>query len=77
MLQTMSRALATACFKPEGLDSSDLSVFMENLDSFLNDEKSRAEHRIKTCESLLNDSNLTSPSIKDGNIFFIKTVYNF
>ncbi len=62
----MSRALATARFKADGLDSSDLSAIMENLDSFLTDEKSRAEHRIKTCESFLNDPNLTSQSIKDG-----------
>ncbi len=62
----MSRALATARFKAEGLDSSDLSAVMESLDAFLTDEKSRAENRIKTCESFLNDPNLTSQSIKDG-----------
>ena len=62
----MSRALATARFKPEDLDSEEASSFMENLDAFLAEEKTRAQQRIRTCEALVNDPNLTSSSVKDG-----------
>ena len=62
----MSHALATARFKPEDSDSTELSNLMESLDSFLSDEKGRAEQRIKTCESFLNNPGLTSASLKDG-----------
>ena len=62
----MSRALATARFKPEDLDSEEASSFMENLDAFLAEEKTRAQQRIRTCEALVNDPNLTSSSVKEG-----------
>ena len=65
----MSHALATARFKPEDSDSTELSNLMENLDSFLSDEKGRAEQRIKTCESFLNNPGLTSASLKDGKFY--------
>ena len=63
----MSRALATARFKPEDLEFGDLSTLMENLDVFLNEEKVRAQQRIRKCEALINDSNLNSLSIKEGD----------
>jgi hypothetical protein len=62
----MSRALATARFKPDDLESPDVAAFMENLDSFLTEEKVRAQQRIRACEILINDVTLNSAAIRDG-----------